>query len=57
MKKYLQPETSENRIVFDTNLAVVIDPNNSTDMQLSKDRNDEFEETKSEESEWTSGLW
>lgn len=58
MKKYVKPETTENRLVFEANLAIVFDPNDSTTMQLGKERNDEeFNPDKQSESEWTNGLW
>ena len=58
MKKYVKPEVKEARFDFETNIAIIFDPNDSTSDNLVKDRDNEFDtEEKSAESEWSKGLW
>ncbi len=58
MKKYVKPETKENRFVFDENLAITGDPGVTTSMQLTKERDDELDsDNQSNSNDWTNGLW
>lgn len=58
MKKYVKPEAKEARFDFETNIAIILDPNTSTGENLVKDRDGEFDsDEKSNDNEWTSGLW
>ena len=58
MKKYVTPKASEIHVDFDSNLAMEFDPNKSTEMQLGKNRDEDFEdESMKDNQSWTKGLW
>lgn len=58
MKKYVTPEASEIHVDFENNLAMEFDPSQSTDIQLVKERDDDFDnQNMKEDRSWTTGLW